>query len=113
MYDTEGQKLLSALCHEHVFFSTSLISVGLPFAILFIVNDTVVKSNGKEVINFDLNVWFYGAVITCLIWVTLGFLLTFAAIGFLLHWGLTIWAFFYVLTQIEKPFRSSCIFQVL
>lgn len=113
MYDTEGRKLLSALCHGSVFFSTSLVSVVLPLAILFIINDSVVKSNAKEAINFHLNVWFYGVIITVLIWVTLGLLFPLLGIGLLLHWGLTIWALFCVLTQIDKPFRYPFIFRIL
>ncbi len=113
MYDTEERKLLSALCHGSVFFSTSFVSVVLPLAILFIINDSVVKSNAKEAINFHLNVWFYGVMITALIWVTLGLLFPLAWLGFLLHWGLTIWALFYVLTKTEKSFRYPFIFRLL
>ncbi|MDJ0799118.1 MAG: DUF4870 domain-containing protein [Calothrix sp. MO_167.B12] len=113
MYDTEGRKLLSALCHGSVLFSTSFVSVVLPLAILFIINDSVVKSNAKEAINFHLNVWFYGVIITVLIWVTLGLLFPLAAMGFLLHWGLTIWALFCVLIKTEKPFRYPFIFRLL
>lgn len=113
MYDTEGRKFLSALCHGSVFLSTGFVSVGLPLAILFIAKDPVVKSNAKEAINFHLNVWLYGAIVTILIWMTLGLLFPLAGIGFVLHWGLTVWALFYVLTQVEKPFRYPFIFRFL
>jgi len=48
MYDSDKRKLLSALCHGAIFFSTTIVSVGLPIAILFVSDDPVVKENAKE-----------------------------------------------------------------
>jgi len=41
MYDSDKRKLLSALCHGSIFFSTTIVSVGLPIAILFVSDDPV------------------------------------------------------------------------
>jgi uncharacterized Tic20 family protein len=113
MYDTDRRKLLSALSHGAIFFSTAFVSVGLPIFILFISEDPVVKENAKEAINFHFNVWFYGIIIGVLVSISFGLLFPLAGIGFLLHWGLTIWALFHVLTNPDKPFRYPFIFRLL
>jgi uncharacterized Tic20 family protein len=113
MYDTDRRKLLSALSHGAIFFSTTFVSVGLPIFILFISEDPVVKENAKEAINFHFNVWFYGIIIGVLVSISFGLLFPLAGIGFLLHWGLTIWALFHVLTNPDKPFRYPFIFRLL
>jgi hypothetical protein len=112
MYDTDKRKLLSALCHGAIFFSTAFVSVGVPIAMLFVSDDPVVKENAKEAINFHFNVWLYGAIITVLIVVTFGLLLPLAWLGYLAHWGLTIWALTHVLSDPDKPFRYPFIFRL-
>ena len=112
MYDTDKRKLLSALCHGAIFFSTTFVSVGVPIAMLFVTDDPVVKENAKESINFHFNVWFYGTIIAVLLWITLGLLFPLASLGFLLHWGLTIWALFHVLSDTNTPFRYPLIFRI-
>jgi hypothetical protein len=113
MYDTDKRKLLSALCHGAIFFSTTFISVGLPIAVLFVSDDPVVKENAKESINFHFNVWFYGAIIAVLLFITFGLLFPLAGLGYLIHWGLTIWALFHVLSDTDQPFRYPFIFRIL
>ncbi|AFY43046.1 DUF4870 domain-containing protein [Nostoc sp. PCC 7107] len=113
MYDPDKRKLLSALCHGAIFFSTTFVSVGIPIAMLFIANDPVVLENAKESINFHFNVWIYGIIITSFIWLTFGLLFPLIGIGYLLHWGLTIWAIASVFTDPDQPFRYPFIFRVL
>lgn len=113
MYDTDKRKLLSALSHAAIFFSTLFVSVGLPIALLFVTDDPIVKENAKESINFHLNVWIYGTIITILIWVSFGLLLPLAGLGYILHWGLTIWAIASVLLNPDQPFRYPFIFRVI
>ncbi|MCX7596616.1 MAG: DUF4870 domain-containing protein [Fischerella sp.] len=113
MYDTDKRKLLSALCHGAIFFSTTLVSIGLPIFIIFLTEDPIVRENAKEAINFHFNVWFYGAIIGVLIWLSFGLLIPLAGIWFLIHWGLTIWALYHVLSDTEKPFRYPFIFRLI
>lgn len=113
MYDTDKRKLLSGLCHGAIFFSTTFVSVGVPVALLLVSDDPVVKENAKEAINFHLNVWVYAAIITVLIVISLGLLLPLAWLGYLLHWGLTIWALAQIFSDPDKPFRYPFIFRVL
>ena len=113
MYDTDKRKLLSALCHGAIFFSTTVVSVGIPIALLFITEDPVVKDNAKEAINFHFNVWLYGSIIAVLVFISFGLLIPLAGIGYLLHWGLTIWALVNVLSDPDKPFRYPFIFRII
>lgn len=119
-YDSDKRKLLSALCHGAIFFSTALFSIGIPIIISFISDDPVVKSNAKESMNFHLNVWFWGIAIGVPVgvisWLTFGLagiiFLPLLALGFALHWGLTIWALFRCLTDSDQPVRYPFIFRV-
>jgi uncharacterized protein len=119
MYDTDKRKLLSALSHGAIFFSTTVVSVGIPIAILLVSDDLIVKENAKESINFHFNVWFYGSILAALFflfgWLVLPLLLLgpLAGIGYLLHWGLTIWAITHVFTDPSTPFRYPYIFRFL
>ncbi|BAY79049.1 hypothetical protein NIES25_55300 (plasmid) [Nostoc linckia NIES-25] len=118
MYDTDKRKLLSALSHGAIFFSTAVVSIGIPIAVLFVSDDPVVKENAKESINFHFNVWFYGAILGALFflfgWLVLPLLLLgpLAGIGYLLHWGLTIWAITKIFSNPDTPFRYPFIFRV-
>ncbi|MDF5729989.1 MAG: DUF4870 domain-containing protein [Rhizonema sp. PD38] len=113
MYDTDKRKLLSALCHGAIFFSTSFVSVGVPIAILFVSEDPVVRENAKEAINFHFNVWLYGAIIAVLVFISFGLLIPLAGIGYLLHWGLTIWAIVNILSDPDRSFRYPFIFRII
>ena len=113
MYDTDKRKLLSALCHGAIFFSTSFVSVGVPIAILFVSEDPVVKENAREAINFHFNVWLYGAIIAVLVFISFGLLIPLAGLGYLLHWGLTIWALVNIFSDPDKSFRYPFIFRII
>lgn len=113
-YDVDKRKLLSALCHGSIFFSTLIVSIGIPIATLFISDDPVVKDNAKEAINFHLNLWVYGAVIVVLSILTLGLLgFILGPIFYLVHWGLTIWALIHCFSNSNQPFRYPFIFRLV
>ncbi|MGB3655518.1 MAG: DUF4870 domain-containing protein [Rivularia sp. (in: cyanobacteria)] len=119
-YDLDKRKLLSSLCHGAIFFSTTMFSIGVPIAIYFTSDDPVVKGNAKESINFHLNVWFWATVvgvpIAILSFLTfgLGGILFFpvVAFGFLVHWGLTIWALLHCFSNPDEPFRYPFTFRL-
>ena len=113
MYDTDSRRFLSALCHGAIFLSGLVLSIGVPFFILFVSKDPVVKDNAKEAINFHFNVWLYFLIITPLVWITLGLLGVLYGIWLVVHWGLTIWALFNVLNNPDKSFRYPFIFRLL
>lgn len=113
-FDQDKRKLLSALSHGSIFFSALLISIAVPIGILFISDDTVVKANAKEALNFHLNVWLYGGIVAALSFLTLGlagFIL--GPIWFALHWGLTTWAIYQCLTTPDRSVHYPFIFRLL
>lgn len=118
-YDSDKRKLLSALSHGAIFFSTAFVSVGIPIAVLFISDDPVVKDNAKESINFHFNVWFYGGILGAIFFLTgwlilpLIVLVPIAGLGYILHWGLTIWAIINVFNKPGEPFRYPFIFRFI
>jgi uncharacterized protein len=67
------RKLLSALCHGAIFFSSTIISVGIPIGILLTTEDSVVKNNAKESLNFHINLYIYAFVFALLTVVIIGF----------------------------------------
>lgn len=69
------RKLLSLICHGTNLFSISLVSVAIPLAIFFVSDDSVVKDNAKEALNFHLNIWVYGIIVGILSIILIGYLL--------------------------------------
>ncbi|MBD2020167.1 DUF4870 domain-containing protein [Leptolyngbya sp. FACHB-36] len=120
-FDPDKRKFLSSIAHGSIFFSTTLLSVGVPIAVSFLSDDPVVKENAKESINFHFNVWFWaaiiGGVVGVLSFITLGLLgvvlFPIVAAGFLLHWGLTVWAISHCLGNPDQPFRYPFIFRLI
>lgn len=114
MYDSDKRKLLSAICHGSILFSTLFLGIGIPIAVNLISDDPVVKANAKEAINFHFNVWFWGAVIGVLSFITLGLLGFFLVpIGFIWHWGMTIWAIVRSLSHTDEPVHYPLIVRLL
>jgi uncharacterized Tic20 family protein len=116
-YDSDKRKLLSSLCHGSIFLSALLISVGIPLAILIVSDDSVVKDNAKEALNFHVNLWLYGgiAAICAALWWTI-ILLPFALLGGLVvlaSWVMPVLAILSCLSKPEQVYRYPFIFRVL
>lgn len=110
----DKQKLLSAVAHGSVFISALIFSIGIPIAILLISEDTLIKENAREAINFHFNVWLIGVIILILSFITfglLGFILS--PIWLIIHWGLSIWAIIHCLQTPDKAFRYPFIFRLV
>lgn len=111
MDDQNQRKLLSALCHGAIFFSSTVISIGIPIAILLISNDTVVKENAKESINFHINLFLYAILFGLLVLVAIGIpLLVLLGIASIL---LPIVAIVRVATEPQTPYRYPFIWRLL
>ncbi len=111
---SDKQKLLSAVAHGSVFISALVFSIGIPIAILFVSEDTIIKENAKEAINFHLNVWLIGGIIAVLSFFTLGLLgFILGPIWLAIHWGLSIWAVISCLQTPDKAFRYPFIFRLI
>ena len=108
-FDSDKRKLLSVLSHASIFFSVTLVAVGIPLAILFTSDDPVVKENAKEAVNFHFNVWLYGIILIPLSFLTFGLA---GGVFWLVHWGLTIWAISSCLSDPTQSFRYPFIFRL-
>lgn len=73
--DVDTNKILSALSHGSIFFSSLVVAVGIPIVILAVSNDSTVKNNAKEALNFHLNMWLYYIIAGILTLVLIGWLL--------------------------------------
>ncbi|NEO30056.1 MAG: DUF4870 domain-containing protein [Symploca sp. SIO3C6] len=112
--DQDKRKLLSALCHGSIFISTLVVSIGIPIAILLVSEDSVVKENAKEAINFHLNVWLYGGIIAALSFLTFGLLgLILLPLFFLFNWIPPILAIIKSLSEPNQSYRYPFIFHLL
>lgn len=111
MDDFSQRKLLSAACHGAIFFSSTVISIGIPIAILLVSDDPVVKENAKESINFHINLFLYAIVFIILIFVAIGIpLLILLGIASIL---LPIIAIVRVATEPQTPYRYPFILRLL
>lgn len=109
------QKLLSALCHGSIFFSATLVSVGIPIAILLITDDWVVKDNAREALNFHINLYVYAALAMIFFFSVVGIPVA-IVIGIALaicSWLLPIVAIVKVLDRPSQPYRYPFILRLL
>ncbi|GAC1480163.1 MAG: hypothetical protein NVS2B14_20520 [Chamaesiphon sp.] len=111
MDNSERRKLLSGLCHGSIFFSSLIVCIGIPIAVLFITNDPIVKENAKEALNFHINLYLYAAIFALLILVAIGIplLIILGIISFLMP----IIALVRVLTDPGQPYRYPFIFRLV
>ncbi|MGD1805164.1 DUF4870 domain-containing protein [Dapis sp. BLCC M126] len=109
--DTDKRKILSALCHGAIFFSVTILSVGIPIAILFLTDDSVVKDNAKESLNFHINIYIYGIIFGILIWLLIGFPLL-VLLG-IVNFVMPIIAILNVMNDPNQPYSYPFIFRLL
>jgi uncharacterized Tic20 family protein len=107
----EQRKLLSTLCHGSIFFSSTFVSVIIPLVILSVTNDSVVKQNAKEAVNFYINLYIYATICFFLIFVLIGFPLL-IMLG-LVSLIMPIIAILQVLSEPDQPYRYPLIFRVV
>jgi hypothetical protein len=113
-YDQDKRKLLSALSHGSIFFSSLVLSVAIPIGILVTSDDPVVKESAKEAINFHLNVWIYEVIVGVLVFLSLGLLgIILVPIFFLFHWIPPILAILQSLGNPNQSYRYPFIFRVV
>ncbi len=110
-YDIDKRKLLSALSHGSVFLSSLIVPAIVPIVILLISDDPIVKGNAKEVINFDINIWLYGAIFGLLTWVLIGWPLL--GLLFVYHWVMPVLAILRCLSNPNEAYRYPFIFRIL
>lgn len=69
----DSRKTLSILCHASILFSSTVISIGIPIAILLVSEDTVVKTNAKEALNFWITACILAVIFSILSFIIIGF----------------------------------------
>jgi uncharacterized protein len=108
MEDVQQRKLLSALCHGAIFFSSTLVSVLIPIAILFTTEDTVIKRNAKESLNFHINIYLY-AIFCISFWLLpfLGIIISFPLLLLLAALSL-IMPIVAIVRVLEDPSKAYC-----
>lgn len=82
MNEEHKRILLSTLCHGSIFFSSSIISMAIPLAILYTSKDRVVRANAKEALNCHLTIFILFLIIFILI-ISYGFFLPFNSFSLL------------------------------
>ncbi|BAY38948.1 hypothetical protein NIES2111_32980 [Nostoc sp. NIES-2111] len=107
----EQRKLLSALSHGAIFFSSTIVSIGIPIAILLLNEDPVVKENARESLNFHINLYIYGIISALLVLVGIGILLL-IALG-IISFVLPIIAIIKVFNEPDLPYRYPFIFRLV
>ncbi|MEB3179339.1 MAG: DUF4870 domain-containing protein [Nostocaceae cyanobacterium] len=111
MQDVAQRKVLSALSHGALFFSSTVVSIGIPIAIMFVSEDPVVKENAKESLNFHINLYIYAAVFALLILIAIGIplLIMLLVVSFIMP----LIAMLRVLDQPNRPYRYPYIFRFI
>lgn len=107
----DQRKLLSAICHGAIFFSSTIVSIGIPIAILLTNEDPIVKENAKESLNFHINLYIYVVISALLILVFIGIplLIFLGIISFLMP----IIAIVKVLGYPNQPYRYPFVFRLV
>ncbi|NMG21134.1 DUF4870 domain-containing protein [Brasilonema bromeliae] len=111
MQQVNQRRLLSAICHGAIFFSSTIVSVGIPIAIMLTTKDSVVKANAKESLNFHINLYIYAIVFALLVLVAIGIPLL--AVLTIVSFIMPILAILHILDDPNLPYRYPFIFRVL
>lgn len=109
--DSNKRKLLDIISHASIFISALVLSAGIPLAIWLVSDDSVIKDNAKEALNFHFNVWLYGIIFGVLTWVLIGWPLL--ALLFLAQIILPIMAILSCLQSPDTVYRYPFIFRIL
>ena len=102
-YNPENRKLLSLLCHGACLFSAAIVSIGVPIVILFTTEDSVVKANAKEALNFQITLFIAAFIGVLLLFLIVGFVIL--PIVALVSIVLPILAMIKVLETPDQPYR--------
>lgn len=105
----EQRKILSAICHGAIFFSSTLVSIGIPIAVLLTNEDPIVKENAKESLNFHINLYIYFFISALLVVVVIGIPLL-VLLG-IISFVMPIIAIVKVLNYPNKSYRYQFIFR--
>ncbi|MFM6192926.1 MAG: DUF4870 domain-containing protein [Planktothrix sp.] len=109
--ERDQRLILSVLSHAAIFFSATVVAIGIPIAILFLSQDTVVKANARESLNFHINLYIYGFIFWILTFLLIGFPLLFI-LG-MVSFIMPILAIISVVSNPDKPYVYPFIFRLI
>ena len=69
----DWRKILSILSHGSILFSSTILSLGIPLAIILLSDDDVAIANAKEALNFCITVYLIAICYGLLMFVFIGF----------------------------------------
>jgi uncharacterized Tic20 family protein len=113
------RRLFSLLCHGSIFLSSIVFPALLPLAIYLTASDEVIKESAREVLNFHLNIWVYGALTAGLIVFLTALIITIPlawVVGiafYLFHWVPPVFALLATLKNPDQPYRYPFIWRIL
>ena len=88
-----------------------IITVAIPIVILFTTEDSVVKANARESLNFHINLYIYGAITGFLTIILIGFLIL--PVLWIISIVMPIIALVQVLNSPDQPYRYPFIFRLV
>jgi len=117
----DKRKILSVASHLSILFSSSLVSILIPVAIILLSEDEVAIGNAKEALNFCITICILGICFVLLIFFRIGYpLLIFFRIGYPLlillgiaSWIMPIIAIFKILKNPDRVYRYPLILHLL
>jgi uncharacterized protein len=113
------RRLFSLLCHGSIFLGSLLITSAIPFAILLLFDDPVIKATAKETLNYHFNIWLYGAITAGLVTFFTALFITIplaSLIGlafFLFHMVPPLFGILATLNNPNEPYRYPFIWRLL
>ena len=107
----DNRKILSILSHGSILFGSTVISIGVPIAILLLSEDPIVKSNAKESLNFYISCYIWAIVFVILIFLVIGIPLLILLL--IASWVMPIIAIVRILENPDRSYRYPLIFHLL
>ena len=109
----DNRKLLSVLSHGSILFGSSVITIGVPIAILLLSEDSIVKQNAKEALNFLITCYILAAICIVLI-VSVGIRLFFLLFLLLMaSWVMPIIAMVKISQNPDRCYRYPIVWRLL
>ena len=107
----DNRKILSILSHGSILLGSTVISIGVPIAILLLSEDSVVKDNAKEALNFYISCYILAAIFAFLIFLLIGIPLLILLL--IASWVMPIIAIVKILDNPNRSYRYPLIFHIL
>lgn len=106
----DNRKILSILSHGSILFGSTVISIGVPIAILLLSEDSVVKRNAKEALNFYITCWILAIIFVFLIFLLIGIPLLILLL--IASWVMPIMAIVRIIENPDRSYRYPLIFHL-